>query len=228
MPACLDRPMRLPILAACCALLFAAPRRSRQAARRKPPPAHRPHPGLRHGVGAHRRPAGRRARRGLRRRLRPRCCRALRSRAVQRAAAERYKQRLLVQLKAFPDQRAGIEDVSRRFSAMLAPALTSFEARFGPMTGYPPIYLVHSLGEFDGGTRDPPGGSRLPFGADMIARITTGAMRSSPSSTTSCSTSCTLAASMSASRSGAASGLRGWRSMSPPSSTPAPRTRNCC
>ena len=42
------------------------------------------------------------------------------------------------------------------------------------MTGYPPIYLVHSLGEFDGGTRDLPGGSRLLFGADVIAKIHTG------------------------------------------------------
>ncbi|HLZ75808.1 hypothetical protein [Phenylobacterium sp.] len=82
-----------------------------------------------------------------------------------------YRARLLRNLKAFPQDRAGIEDVEHRFSAMFAPALKTFEARFGPMRGYAPIYLVHSLGEFDGGTRDLPQGVRLLFGADLIARI---------------------------------------------------------
>jgi len=90
------------------------------------------------------------------------------------AAQERYRARLIRTLNAFPEQRAGIEDVSARFSGMFRPALKSFEARFGPMRGYPPVLLVHSLGEFDGGTRDLPGGSRLLFGADVIARIHTG------------------------------------------------------
>jgi hypothetical protein len=88
--------------------------------------------------------------------------------------AERYRARLLKSLAAFPAARAGIEDVSHRFSGMFQPAIASFEARFGPMTGYPPVYLVHSLGEFDGGTRDLPQGSRLLFGADVIARIHAG------------------------------------------------------
>jgi hypothetical protein len=87
------------------------------------------------------------------------------------SSATRYDAHLLKALRAYPEQRAGIRDVSRRFSAMLAPAQRSFEAEFGPMTGYPPIYLVHSLGEFDGGTRTLPEGSRLLFGADMIARL---------------------------------------------------------
>jgi hypothetical protein len=87
---------------------------------------------------------------------------------------DRYQARLLRTLKAFPQDRAGIEDVSARFSGIFRPAVTSFEARFGPMRGYAPVYLVHSLGEFDGGTRDLPGGSRLLFGADVIARIHTG------------------------------------------------------
>ncbi len=90
------------------------------------------------------------------------------------ASRASYPGRLIRTLNAFPQQRAGIEDVSRRFAGMLAPALTSFEARFGPMTGYPPVYLVNSMGEFDGGTGDLPQGSRLLFGADVIARIHTG------------------------------------------------------
>ena len=87
---------------------------------------------------------------------------------------DRYRARLIRNLNAFPQDRAKIEEVSARFSGLFAPALASFEARFGPMEGYPPVYLVHSLGEFDGGTRDLPQGSRLLFGADVIARIHTG------------------------------------------------------
>jgi hypothetical protein len=84
---------------------------------------------------------------------------------------ERFQARILRGLKQFPEQRAGIEDVSRRFATMFTPALSSFEAQFGTMTGYPPVYLVNSLGEFDGATRELPDGVRLLFGADMIARI---------------------------------------------------------
>jgi hypothetical protein len=39
------------------------------------------------------------------------------------------------------------------------------------MTGYPPVYLVNSLGEFDGGTRELGGRPVLLFGADVIARL---------------------------------------------------------
>lgn len=82
-----------------------------------------------------------------------------------------YDERLLAGLKAYPGQRPGIEEVSRRFAAMLAPAQKSFEREFGPRRGYAPIYLVNSFGEFDGGTRTLPGGGYLMFGADVIARL---------------------------------------------------------
>jgi hypothetical protein len=88
-----------------------------------------------------------------------------------RATEQQYDAQLLRGLRRFPEQRAGIEDVSRRFSGMLGPALRSFEAAFGPMRGYPPVYLVHSMGEMDGGTRDLPEGTRLIFGADMIHQL---------------------------------------------------------
>jgi hypothetical protein len=84
---------------------------------------------------------------------------------------ERLDKRLLKAFETFPEQRAGIEEVSSRFSDMIAPALTTFEAEFGPMRGYPPVYLVHSLGEFDGGIRSLAGGNVLLFGADVIARL---------------------------------------------------------
>jgi hypothetical protein len=84
--------------------------------------------------------------------------------------AEKYDTRLVTRLKAYPEQRAAISGVATRFDGMFRPALSTFEARFGPMRGYPPVYLVNSLGEFDGGTRDLMGGVVLLFGADMIAR----------------------------------------------------------
>jgi hypothetical protein len=74
-------------------------------------------------------------------------------------------------LKAYPEHRPGIERVSREFSSLVAPAQRQFESVFGPMRGYPPIYLVDSFGEFDGGTRDLPEGNRLMFGADMIDQL---------------------------------------------------------
>lgn len=57
-----------------------------------------------------------------------------------------------------------------RFNAALTPALERFEKAFGPVRGSRPVYLVVSLGEFDGGTRSLPDGNTLLFGADMIAR----------------------------------------------------------
>jgi hypothetical protein len=92
--------------------------------------------------------------------------------------AEKYDARLLARLKDWPEQKAGIEGVARQFDGMFQPALKTFESRFGPMRGYAPIYLVHSLGEFDGGTRRLPQGVVLLFGADMIARYhATGAIQ---------------------------------------------------
>jgi hypothetical protein len=87
------------------------------------------------------------------------------------AAPGPYDQRLLAGIGRFPEEKAGIGEVSRRFALMLAPAQASFEREFGPMNDYPPIYLVDSFGEFDGGTRSLPGGTFLIFGADMIARL---------------------------------------------------------
>lgn len=83
---------------------------------------------------------------------------------------ERYDAHILRGLIAYPQQRAAIQAVSREFEAMFRSAGPSFEARFGPMDGFPPVYLLHSLGEFDGATRMVAGRSTLLFGADLIAR----------------------------------------------------------
>lgn len=82
-----------------------------------------------------------------------------------------YDALILKALTEYPDRRAAIEKTAGEFSSLLSPAEKSFEAQFGPMTGFRPIILVHSLGEFDGGTRSLPGGGHLMFGADMIAKL---------------------------------------------------------
>jgi hypothetical protein len=91
-----------------------------------------------------------------------------------RAPADRYDQHLLQRLAEYPAQREGIADVSRRFAALLEPARRSFEAQFGPFPQPQTLYLVNSLGEMDGGTRELAGRTYLIFGADMIARLHTG------------------------------------------------------
>lgn len=73
-------------------------------------------------------------------------------------------------LRAFPKDRAGIEDVSKRFSALLDPAVASFETRVGPV-GDQRVVLLHSLGEMDGGVRTLGGKRTLVFGADQIAKF---------------------------------------------------------
>ena len=83
-----------------------------------------------------------------------------------------YGDLILKALDEFPAKRAGIEQVSSSFSAMALPARASFEAELGPMGTLPPIILLHSLGEFDGGVRTLKAtGRTLLFGADMIASI---------------------------------------------------------
>lgn len=83
----------------------------------------------------------------------------------------RYDRHIANGLAAYPQQREGIREVSRRFAALFAPARASFERSFGPIPTARPIYLIHSFGEMDGGTRSLPGGSTLIFGADVIARL---------------------------------------------------------
>ena len=85
--------------------------------------------------------------------------------------ADRFDARILKALDAYPQQRDAILRVSRDFQQLVGPARQEFEATFGPMRGYSDIYIVHSLGEFDGGTRDLKSGNHLLFGADVIARM---------------------------------------------------------
>lgn len=86
---------------------------------------------------------------------------------------DRYDQRVLASLKAYPGQRDKILAVSKEFQQLLVPARTSFQKAFGPVSSSQPVYLLHSLGEMDGGTRDNLEGGKptLIFGADVIAKI---------------------------------------------------------
>ena len=85
--------------------------------------------------------------------------------------AERYDRRIAQGLSGYAAQRESMREVSARFADMFAPARRSFEAQIGPLDYPRPVYLIHSFGEMDGGTRDLPGGITLVFGADMIARL---------------------------------------------------------
>lgn len=87
------------------------------------------------------------------------------------ASPERKDGFILNALKAYPSERGAIAAMSRRFASLLAPAQKSFEKAFGPMTGFRPIFVVHSLGEFDGGMRTLGGKGYLMFGADMMAKL---------------------------------------------------------
>ena len=79
--------------------------------------------------------------------------------------------RIARSIEAFAAQRAGYERAARGFTAQLGPALASFRQSFPDATDFGDIYLVHSLGEMDGGTREVDGTVYFVFGADVIARV---------------------------------------------------------
>lgn len=55
--------------------------------------------------------------------------------------------------------------------AAFATAIRDFARTFPDAGALPPIYLVHSLGEMDGGTREVGGKTVLVFGADVIVQV---------------------------------------------------------
>lgn len=80
-------------------------------------------------------------------------------------------------LKVYPLRMAAIADVAQRFGRMFDPAVTDFERRIGPLPTKIPVFLMVSMGEFDGATRTFGGQTRLLFGADMIAKLHGGEAR---------------------------------------------------
>ena len=84
---------------------------------------------------------------------------------------DRYDQRVLASLKNYPEQREKILAVAKEFQKLFVPARASFEKAFGRVSSEQPVYLLHSVGEMDGGQRELNGKTTLIFGADVIAKI---------------------------------------------------------
>jgi len=82
-----------------------------------------------------------------------------------------YDARLARGLRDFPEQRPRFEQVQKDFAAAFDAGMLHFRKDFPTFTPDVPIYLVHSFGEMDGGTRTLAGKNVMVFGADVIARI---------------------------------------------------------
>ncbi len=88
--------------------------------------------------------------------------------------APRYESVLSKNVADFPQVRERTLAAAARFRAMFPAAVKDFEASFGALPYRKPVYLLVSLGEFDGGMRTLPEGELLLFGADMIAQYHAG------------------------------------------------------
>jgi hypothetical protein len=87
------------------------------------------------------------------------------------ATPEKYDAQVAGALKNFAAIRPKYEEVQRTFPAAFDAGLRHFRKQFPGFTPNVPVYLLHSLGEMDGGTRDLNGKTYLIFGADVIAQI---------------------------------------------------------
>ncbi|AVR94624.1 hypothetical protein [Pseudoduganella armeniaca] len=74
----------------------------------------------------------------------------------------------------YPAMRDGYLRKARTFGAQLSGYVTAFQARFPDYRYDGEIWLLHSLGEMDGGTRTLAGKAYLIFGADGLARFHAG------------------------------------------------------
>lgn len=71
----------------------------------------------------------------------------------------------------FPQIRNAYGEKAGKFGAALDAHMKTFNATFPNYRNTVPIYLVHSLGEMDGGPRELNGKVHLIFGADMMASL---------------------------------------------------------
>lgn len=74
-------------------------------------------------------------------------------------------------LERFPAIEAKFTARAATVAGQLAAAQADFARTFPDLGAMPPTYLLHSLGEMDGGTREIGGKMVLVFGADVIARV---------------------------------------------------------
>jgi hypothetical protein len=82
----------------------------------------------------------------------------------------RYRERVARALAYYPQHRPKILAAAATFEATYAGATTRFRTFFPDYEMTMPLYLLHSLGEMDGGTREIRGAVIGVFGADVIAR----------------------------------------------------------
>jgi hypothetical protein len=91
--------------------------------------------------------------------------------APRQRTPERYDEVVLKALHDFPEIRARYTMVARDFPADFVEGQHSFRKTFPDYRLTVPVYLVHSLGEMDGGTSTLDGKTVGIFGADVIARV---------------------------------------------------------
>ncbi len=82
-----------------------------------------------------------------------------------------FDNRIADAIEEFPGYRARYRSKSGQFASLLAPAFASFRNAFPDVQPVGAIYLLHSLGEMDGGTRAFDGRIQLIFGADVMAQM---------------------------------------------------------
>lgn len=81
-----------------------------------------------------------------------------------------YDARIGRAIEGFAAIREGYTNKAALFAALMDPAYASFVRTFPDMGEVGPVYLLHSLGEMDGGTRNFTGENVLIFGADVMGR----------------------------------------------------------
>jgi hypothetical protein len=87
------------------------------------------------------------------------------------ATEAQYDARVQKVLEEYPATRDQFLATARSFSAAYATAGTRFRTFFPDYAPDMPVYLLHSMNEMDGGTRDLKGRVVAIFGADVIAKI---------------------------------------------------------
>ncbi len=87
------------------------------------------------------------------------------------STSQQYDAAIARSFDQFPKIRERFIGTTAGFARLLAPAYARFARAFPDVHPIGPVYLVHSLGEFDGGTREVSGHSRLVFGADVMAQL---------------------------------------------------------
>lgn len=87
------------------------------------------------------------------------------------ATEAQYDARVQKALEAYPETRDKFLAAAKSFAASYATATTRFCTFFPDYAPDMPVYLLHSLNEMDGGTRELRGKVVAIFGADVIAEI---------------------------------------------------------